>query len=74
MNTFDLPTQYEPYGTLRIGSNILRNVKALASVGSNVPILIGKGRVRIVLDRYRGLAGGTGGLSATHVTLNANTG
>jgi hypothetical protein len=43
MTEFDFPTQYEPYGTLRIGTNILENVKALASVGSNVPLLIGKG-------------------------------
>lgn len=44
MTDFDLPTQYEPFGTLRIGSNILTNVKALASVGSNVPLLVGKGQ------------------------------
>lgn len=43
MSTFDFPTQYEPYGTLRIGTNVLQNVKALVSVGSNVPLLIGKG-------------------------------
>lgn len=43
MNQFDFPTQYEPYGTLKIGTNTLENVKALVSVGSNVPLLIGKG-------------------------------
>ena len=43
MTDFDLPTQYVPFETLRIGSNILTNVKALASVGGNLPLLIGKG-------------------------------
>ena len=43
MNDFDLPTQYEPFGTVRIGSNTLIHVKALASVGSNLPLLVGKG-------------------------------
>ncbi len=43
MTDFDLPTQYEPFETVRIGSNTLKNVKALASVGSNLPILIGRG-------------------------------
>ncbi len=43
MTDFDLPTQYEPFATVRIGSNTLINVKALASVGSNVPLLVGRG-------------------------------
>lgn len=41
--TLDLPTQYKPYSKVIIGTNKLFNVTALATVGNNIPILIGKG-------------------------------
>ncbi|MBQ0960535.1 hypothetical protein KAK06_16395 [Ideonella sp. 4Y11] len=43
MTPLDLPSQYEPFTRVRIGSNMLENVKALATVGGNVPLLIGNG-------------------------------
>lgn len=43
MIPFELPNQYEPFEKVRIGSNVLERVKALVSVGSNVPLLIGDG-------------------------------
>lgn len=43
MIPFELPSQYVPFAKVRIGSNVLENVKALVSVGSNVPLLIGDG-------------------------------
>ena len=43
MIPFDLPPQYEPFAKLRIGSNLLENVKALVSIGETVPLLIGNG-------------------------------
>lgn len=57
MNTFDFPTQYEPYQTLRIGTNTLTNVKALASIGNDIPLLVGKGAtprvwLSIPMDQY----------------------
>jgi len=43
MTPFDFPPQYEPFTKVRIGSNILENVKALVAVGDNIPLLIGNG-------------------------------
>lgn len=43
MIPLDLPPQYVPFSKLRIGSNVLENVKALVSVGDTVPLLVGNG-------------------------------
>lgn len=43
MNSIEFPTQYEPYERVRIGSNVLENVRALVSVGTHIPLLVGNG-------------------------------
>jgi hypothetical protein len=43
MNPLEFPTQYEPFARVRIGSNILENVKALVSVAGHLPLLVGDG-------------------------------
>lgn len=43
MTEFELPSQYEPFARLRIGSNSLEGVRALVSIGGAIPLLIGNG-------------------------------
>jgi|JI102314A2RNA_FD_contig_31_2632154_length_588_multi_2_in_0_out_0_2 hypothetical protein len=43
MNEIEFPAQYEPYQRVRIGSNILENVRALVSIGNKIPLLVGNG-------------------------------
>ena len=44
MKIDELPSQYEPFRRVRIGSNLLENVQALLVVNGHVPFLIGKGK------------------------------
>lgn len=43
MKIDSLPSQYEPFNQIEIGTNHLTNVKVLFSVNDNVPLLIGFG-------------------------------
>lgn len=45
MKLNNLPTQYNPFEKITIGTNILKNVQALVSVNENIPLVIGNGSI-----------------------------
>lgn len=44
----NLPKQFKPYGSLKICSNTLYNGGYLASIGDNLPLVIGKGKTPLI--------------------------
>lgn len=44
MKIDELPSQYEPFRRVRIGSNLLENIQALLVIKGHVPFIIGKGK------------------------------
>ena len=45
MKPLNLPTDYHPFKTIRIGENYFENAQALVTIGGHAPLLIGKGVV-----------------------------
>ena len=45
MKLLNLPTDYHPFKTIRIGENYFENAQALVTIGGHAPLLIGKGAV-----------------------------
>ena len=45
MKLLNLPTDYHPFKTIRIGKNSFENAQALVTIGGHAPLLIGKGVV-----------------------------
>ena len=45
MNPLNLPKDYHPFKTIRIGGNYFENAQALVTIGGHAPLLIGKGVV-----------------------------
>lgn len=44
----NLPKQFKPYSSLKICSNTLYNGGHLASIGDNLPLIIGKGEIPLI--------------------------
>ena len=45
MKPLNLPTDYHPFKTIRIGGNYFENAQALVTIGGHAPLLIGRGEV-----------------------------
>ena len=45
MKPLNLPADYLPFKTIRIGENYFENAQALVTIGGHAPLLIGKGVV-----------------------------
>ena len=45
MKPLNLPADYRPFKTIRIGENYFENAQALVTIGGHTPLLIGKGAV-----------------------------
>lgn len=45
MKPLNLPADYHPFKTIRIGENCFENAQALVTIGGRAPLLIGKGEV-----------------------------
>ena len=45
MKPLNLPADYHPFKTIRIGKNYFENAQALVTIGGHAPLLIGKGVV-----------------------------